>query len=107
MSTAGDFCSVPQSRSFGVMSILSGEEDILLDRRSVSNDDRPSHSYYRLTTMLAINTASVLEKTDEQLLPAVYKYVGCSFNNATPGVLQNLMTARRYYCVMSLPCPVS
>lgn len=38
----------------------------------------------RNKTTLVVNAASVLEKTDEQLLPSVYKYVNCSFQ-AGPG----------------------
>lgn len=81
---ANDECVIPATRSYEVLSIVSGEDDFLLDRRSY-DDNRPADSHARLSTMLAINTASILEKTDEQLLPSVYKYVGCSFHNATPG----------------------
>ena len=59
-------------RSFEVMSIASGtgEEDLLLGEGvaegvEIVNPDR-------LRTMVALNAASILEKSDEQLLPSVY-----------------------------------
>jgi hypothetical protein len=80
------------TRSFEVMSITSAEREddpFLLDdsmpmiEHELAGPSRASAQ--RLNTMLALNAASVLEKTDEQLLPSVYKYVGCSLRNATPG----------------------
>lgn len=47
----------------------------------------------RLPTTIMVNIASVLEKTDEQLLPSVYKYVACSFN-AAPEQLGYITSSR-------------
>jgi hypothetical protein len=68
---------------------MSHEHDVLLDADLPSQDDRPAVANslpHRFRTMVVINAASVLEKTDEQLLPSVYKYVSCSFN-ASPGAV--------------------
>lgn len=83
IDTAEDQIAVTEARPLEAFSLISGEADSLLARVSRAND-RQSHA--RVSTMLAINAASVLEKTDEQLLPSVYKYVGCSFGSASPGV---------------------
>lgn len=82
--------------SQAVIHAISMEEDLLLNRRSPENEPRATASPARLATMLAINASSVLEKTDEQLLPAVYKYVGCSFNDATPGTLSHGVGSVRF-----------
>lgn len=79
--------TIVDTASHAVVHAVNREEDSLLARRPSQNELRATASHARLATMLAINTASILEKTDEQLLPAVYKYVGCSFNNATPGAV--------------------
>lgn len=92
MREAREQTAIPATRSYEVLSIVSGEDDFLLEGRS-SPDDCPADSHTRLATMVAINTASILEKTDEQLLPSVYKYIGCSFDNATPGVLLRRLTS--------------
>lgn len=74
-------------RSFEGMSIMSGavsgEDDTLLGPTE-GLQARIVHPH-RMPTMVALNAASILEKSDEQLLPSVYKYVGCSLKKATPG----------------------
>jgi hypothetical protein len=68
---------------------MSHEHDVLLDADLPIQDDRHTVANmrpHRSRTMVVINAASVLEKTDEQLLPSVYKYVSCSFD-ASPGAL--------------------
>lgn len=63
------------------------EQDALLDEfHGHSRGQGPSSGPCpeRVQTMMVVNAASVLEKTDEQLLPSVYKYVTCSFH-AGPG----------------------
>jgi hypothetical protein len=77
--------------SLSIESLASGayEHDILLDGdQAVQRDPRALANMRRtrFRTMVVINAASVLEKTDEQLLPSVYKYVSCSFD-ASPGAL--------------------
>lgn len=47
-------------------------------------NDEMGISEGRVPTTIMVNLASILEKTDEQLLPSVYKYVACSFK-ASPG----------------------
>lgn len=62
------------------------EREVLLDHAgggSANGSDARLRGA-RFNTMVAVNAASVLEKTDEQLLPSVYKYVGCSLQ-ASPG----------------------
>jgi hypothetical protein len=47
----------------------------------------------RLRTTLLMNLASVVEKADEQVLPAVYYFIGRSLN-ATPAQLGTLTLCR-------------
>ena len=79
-------------RSFEVMSIASGtgEDDLLLGPEGGPGgvlEGELAVNPERLRTMVALNAASILEKSDEQLLPSVYKYVGCSLKHATPGMV--------------------
>ena len=84
-------------RSFEAMSVMSGavsgEDDVLL----VPTEGLHAQIVHphRLPTMVALNAASILEKSDEQLLPSVYKYVGCSLKKATPGAYSIAHTALR------------
>lgn len=55
----------------------------------------------RRTTLL-INAASVLEKCEEQILPALYSRVGASFN-ATPTQLGNITLARSFMQALASP----
>jgi predicted MFS family arabinose efflux permease len=55
----------------------------------------------RRTTIL-INAASVLEKCEEQILPALYSRVGASFN-ATPTQLGNITLARSFMQALASP----
>ena len=75
------------------------EADVLLDRAANGSDLRLRGA--RFNTMLAVNAASVLEKTDEQLLPSVYKYVSCSFH-ASPGACRQKCQTRRCFASCSL-----
>lgn len=53
-------------------------------------------------TTLLINAASILEKCDEQILPAVYNFVGASLN-ATPTQLGNITLGRAMVQALSSP----
>lgn len=55
----------------------------------------------RLRTTLLMNLASVVEKADEQVLPAVYYFIGRSLN-ATPAQLGTLTLCR----AMVQVCPL-
>lgn len=55
----------------------------------------------RRTTIL-INTASVLEKCDEQILPALYSRVGASLH-ATPSQLGYITLARAFVQALTSP----
>jgi hypothetical protein len=77
-----------KSAEFEPMSI-EREEEALLQNGANSDAQNPARAGWqaaRLRTMFVVNVASVLEKTDEQMLPSVYKYVACSLN-AAPGAL--------------------
>jgi len=50
-----------------------------------------------------VNLAGIMERTDEQLLPAVYRFVGASFR-ATPSELGYLTLSRAM--VQALASPV-
>ena len=54
----------------------------------------------RLRTTLLMNLASVVEKADEQVLPAVYYFIGRSLN-ATPAQLGTLTLCRAMVQVSS------
>ena len=86
LAESGKQPGVTASRSLGSLSI-EYDDRTLLDGRSASGvgGHRDANSR-RTATMVVVNAASVLEKTDEQLLPSVYKYVACSFQ-ASPGTL--------------------
>ena len=56
----------------------------------------------RLRTIVLINVASVLEKCDEQILPALYSKVGASFE-ATPTQLGKITLARAFMQALSSP----
>ncbi|EFN51219.1 hypothetical protein CHLNCDRAFT_141208 [Chlorella variabilis] len=57
---------------------------------------------YRLRSVFLINIASILEKCDEQILPAVYNWVGASFN-ATPKQLGAITLGRAMMQALSSP----
>jgi hypothetical protein len=85
------------SHSISVLSFET-ESDGLIEAggsHSISRDGAPfvsPLSAARIRTMIVVNAASVLEKTDEQMLPSVYKYVNCSFN-ASPGAQPMIASA--------------
>jgi hypothetical protein len=82
----------------GEVNIMSNETDTLFGGLARSTQQHECHvRATRFQTMLVANAASVLEKTDEQLLPSVYKYVSCSFN-AGPGARRLRSTALRSVC---------
>ena len=54
-------------------------------------------------TTALVNLAGIMERTDEQLLPAVYRFVGASFR-ATPSELGYLTLSRAM--VQALASPV-
>lgn len=56
----------------------------------------------RLRTIILINLASILEKCDEQILPALYARVGATFD-ATPTQLGNITLARAFMQAISSP----
>ncbi|KAI3430502.1 hypothetical protein D9Q98_005097 [Chlorella vulgaris] len=56
----------------------------------------------KLRTTVLINLASILEKCDEQILPAVYNWVGASFN-ATPTQLGTITLGRAMMQALSSP----
>ena len=55
--------------------------------------EKASAASARLRTTLLMNLASVVEKADEQVLPAVYYFIGRSLN-ATPAQLGTLTLCR-------------
>lgn len=72
----------------------SGETDALLRKGSMDGDESidaslessghledsdPDKARQRLVTTILINLSAIMERTDEQLLPAVYRFVGASF----------------------------
>lgn len=57
----------------------------------------------RLRTTLLMNLASVVEKADEQVLPAVYYFIGRSLN-ATPAQLGTLTLCRALVQVCHESC---
>lgn len=86
------------------------EEDSLL-HEAAAGAEASRRGTERLYTMLVVNAASVLEKTDEQLLPSVYKYVNCSFH-AGPGARADRLSSARsasrrsanVHCAAEGPC---
>ena len=63
--------------------------------------DTPTRRQRTHTTIL-INAASVLEKCEEQILPALYSRVGASFG-ATPTQLGNITLARSFMQALASP----
>ncbi|KAK9868059.1 hypothetical protein WJX84_009573 [Apatococcus fuscideae] len=56
----------------------------------------------RVRTTLLINLASIMERTDEQILPAVYRWIGAAFH-ATPSQLGNLTFCRALVQAVASP----
>ncbi|CAG9462739.1 unnamed protein product [Pedinophyceae sp. YPF-701] len=56
----------------------------------------------RMRTTVMVNLASVLERADEQLLPAVFKWVGCSFH-ASPRRLSLITMCRALMQALASP----
>lgn len=56
----------------------------------------------RARTTVLINLAAVMERTDEQMLPAVYAFVACSFN-ATLTQLGNITLCRALVQAIASP----
>lgn len=80
------------------------EAQALLDKDESSAEALDSSvwaSAQRCTTLLA-NLAVVMERTEEQMLPAVYRFVGVSFN-ATPSMLGGLTLARAMCQALASP----
>lgn len=76
----------------------------LLRREGVlgCQDDHESNRYNRLKTTVLIQAASVLEKCDEQILPALYSRVGASLN-ASPTQLGYITLARAFVQALTSP----
>jgi MFS family permease len=60
------------------------------------------HCDDRLRTTILINISAIIERVDEQLLPALYRFVGASFN-AKPTQLGNLTLARSLAQALASP----
>lgn len=71
------------------------EVGALLECRGWLNDER-------VRTTLLINLASIMERTDEQILPAVYRWIGAAFH-ATPSQLGNLTFCRAVVQAVASP----
>lgn len=56
----------------------------------------------RLRTTILINASAIIERVDEQLLPALYRFVGASFG-ASPATLGNLTLARALAQALASP----
>ncbi|KAL6782703.1 hypothetical protein ACKKBG_A07800 [Auxenochlorella protothecoides x Auxenochlorella symbiontica] len=62
----------------------------------------PEDAVHRTRTVILIAAASILEKCDEQILPALYAWVGAAFQ-ATPTQLGNLALARAMMQALASP----
>lgn len=50
----------------------------------------------RFITTILINLSAIMERTDEQLLPAVYRFVGASFQVCHPARAHNAPASQSY-----------
>lgn len=85
--------SIPPIEEVDVERGPSGETDALIDKALMDGeqsidgsldsaghlDEDDGKSRQRLVTTVLINLSAIMERTDEQLLPAVYRFVGASF----------------------------
>jgi hypothetical protein len=55
-----------------------------------------------MRTTAMVNLAGIMERTDEQLLPAVYRFVGASFN-ASPSQLGYITLSRAMVQALASP----
>ncbi len=60
------------------------------------------HHHRRLLTTLLVSLARILERVDEQLLPSVYLYVGCTFG-ASPSQLAGITFVRGFVQALASP----
>ena len=74
-----------------------GDEPVYIDGICVLGEQQDISN--KLGTTIMVNLASIMEKTDEQLLPSVYKYVSCSFNADLGTTLNASLTS-----IFSRPC---
>ncbi|CAL8464814.1 g4349 [Coccomyxa elongata] len=109
--------SVPSIEEVDVERGPSGETDALIDKALLDGEqsidgslDSAGHldgddgkSRQRLVTTILINLSAIMERTDEQLLPAVYRFVGASFQ-ASPSQLGYLTLSRAV--VQALVSPI-
>ncbi|KAK9835393.1 hypothetical protein WJX81_006954 [Elliptochloris bilobata] len=72
------------------------DEDVLIDKDIIKRA--------KMRTMFALNLAFLLEKTNEQVLPAAYKFIGYSLN-VNPSQLGSITLARGL--VQALTSPVA
>ncbi len=98
----------------------SGETDALLSKGSMDGADSHDASMessrhldgddsdkarQRLVTTILINLSAIMERTDEQLLPAVYRFVGASFQvvqiSNERQKLQWHVPTTQHYCLTS------
>ena len=84
----------------------SGETDALIDKALRDGDqsidgslDSAGHldgddgtSRQRLVTTILINLSAIMERTDEQLLPAVYRFVGASFQVSLMCTVESILS---------------
>ncbi len=102
--------SVPSIEEADVERGPSGETDALIDKALLDGEqsidgslDSAGHldgddgkARQRLVTTILINLSAIMERTDEQLLPAVYRFVGASFQ------VIPVVHWRRYFELVSL-----
>ncbi|PRW32866.1 MFS general substrate transporter isoform A [Chlorella sorokiniana] len=73
-----------------------------LEPPMTGSDSAQAAQKHKLRTTCLINLASILEKCDEQILPAVYAWVGASFQ-ATPAQLGYITLGRALMQALSSP----
>jgi hypothetical protein len=64
--------------------------------------EAPPRSPHRLRTALLVNLAAILERCDEQMLPAVYRFIGAAWG-ASPTQLGYITLSRALVQALSAP----
>ena len=69
---------------------------------SMEEGEAPPRSPHRLRTALLVNLAAILERCDEQMLPAVYRFIGAAWG-ASPTQLGYITLSRALVQALSAP----
>ena len=84
------------------LNIRSLDDAVIVQAKAAALHHAPAWHHARKSTAVFTNLAIIMERTDEQILPAVYRFLGASFN-ASPSQLGVLTLSRALTQALTSP----